>query len=259
MLSSGSDPVLDVMILLMPGFSMLSTVSILEPLHIANRIAGRALCRWSLCSEGGLPVASSLGLELPVDVGLEPPCRNSIVLVCGGTDVLNAVSPAVLAWVRHCASHGATFGGLCTGAHVLAQAGVLRSHSVVIHWEHHDSFAEDYPGVKLEKATYWLGDQIWSTAGGTASIDLVLEHFIQAGYKDLAGAVAMQLMYSQIHELQKRATLGHAEQLNVLNPKLRKVIEAMEGAIEEPLPLADLAAVANVSGRQLERLFKKRF
>ncbi len=240
----------------MPGFSMLSAVTVLETMRIANRLGRAPVFAWTQRSETGAPVRSSLGTDMAVDGPLETPRRGAILLVCGGTDVRATASPQTLGALRRSASHGVSLGGLCTGTYVLARAGVLRGRQVTIHWEQGESFAEDFPDIDLTTAPYRIDGTILTTAGGTAGIDLVLEVMRLAGHRRLAEEVAAQLMYVNIHDMQTRADISRPARMTVRNPKLVRVVTEMEETVEDVRPMGHFCKLADVSARQLERLFR---
>ena len=256
MTSQTEGPAITVCLVLVPGFSMLSMVTVLETMRIANRLSGRAVFAWSITSETGGAVTSSLGIDSPVDAPLGEPRRGSIVLICGGTEVQATASRATMAWLRRCATHGVTLGGLCTGSYVLARAGLLRNRRATIHWEQGESFRENFPDVELSTAPYEVDGTYLSTAGGTAGIDLLLEVMRNAGFGALAGDVAAQLMYVNIHDMQARADIGRPARMSVRNPKVVAAVRHMEETVENVRPIVEIADGIGISVRQLERLFR---
>ncbi len=106
--------------LLLDRFTMLAFASAIEPLRVANRVAGRTLYTWVLAGENGAEATCSNGASFRVDIGLDEIERDDILLVCGGIDVQRATTKAVLNWLRREARRGVTMGGLCTGAYALA-------------------------------------------------------------------------------------------------------------------------------------------
>jgi transcriptional regulator GlxA family with amidase domain len=247
----------DIVLLLVPGFSMLSVVTVLEAMRIANRLSGTPIFSWQLQSEDGAPVRSSLDLTLPVDGPFALTHRDAYILVCGGADIHANVNPKVLAWIRRCSSHGARIGGLCTGTYALGRAGILRDARVTIHWEQRESFQEAFPDIALSSAPFEIDGPVLTSAGGTAGIDLILAFLRRAGLARLAEQVAAQLMYVNIHHLQADADIGLLSRLPVRNRVVSVVIADMEDRIEHVRPIAHFAELAGVSTRQLERLFRK--
>ena len=242
--------------LLLDRFTMLSFAGAIEPLRIANRVAGEQLYTWVLAGEGEM-VSCSNGAAFKLDIGLEDIDRDDIVLVCGGIDVQKSATKAVLNWLRREARRGVTIGGLCTGAYAVAKAGLLDGKKATIHWENQDGFLEEFEKVKLTKSVFVMDGNRWSTAGGTSSIDLMLKVIAIDQGEDLANTVADQLIYSSIRTDQDSQRLSIPTRIGVRHPKLSQVIQMMEANIEDPMSPADLAEEVGMSTRQLERLFRR--
>jgi len=171
--------------------------------------------------------------------------------------VAQASSKRVIGWLRREARRGVTIGGLCTAAHTLAMAGLLDGKRATIHWENQDSFGEEFEEVTLTESVFVVDGNRLTTAGGTASIDLMLKLIADHHGEDLANAVADQLIYSSIRTDQDTQRLSIPTRIGVRHPKLSQVIQMMEGNIEDPMSPADLAEEVGMSSRQLERLFRR--
>ncbi len=243
--------------LLLNQFTFLSFAAAVEPLRIANRMSGQTLYRWTLLSESGADVSCSNGTTLRVDGGLGDVGRDDVVIVCGGIDVRANTTPPVVNWLRKVARKGSVIGGLCTGAHTLAKAGLLENRRATIHWENRDGFLEEFSDTDLTKSVFVIDSNRLTAAGGTASIDLVLTLIADDHGKDLANAVADQLIYTTIRTDRDIQRLSIPTRIGVRHPRLSKVIERMEQSIEEPVSPADLAEEVGMSTRQLERLFRR--
>lgn len=243
--------------LLLDRFTMMAFASALEPLRLANQVSGQKLYDWKLASEDGQDVTCSNGTVIRVDMGLAEVTRDDTVLVCGGIDVAEATTKPVLNWLRREARRGAAVGGVCTGAWAVAKAGLLDGKRATIHWENQDSFAEDFEAVKLTKSVFVIDGNRLTTAGGTASIDLMLKLVARDHGEGLANTVADQLIYNSIRTDQDTQRLSIPTRIGVRHPKLAQVIGRMEGNIEEPISPAKLAEEVGMSTRQLERLFRR--
>jgi AraC family transcriptional regulator, glycine betaine-responsive activator len=243
--------------LLLDRFTMLAFAGAIEPLRIANRVAGRTLYTWVLAGEGGQSVTCSNGAEFRLDIGLDEIDREDTVLVCGGIDVQKAATKPILNWLRREARRGAAVGGLCTGAWAVAKAGLLDGKKATIHWENQDGFTEDFEAVKLTKSVFVIDGNRLTTAGGIASLDLMLKIIAADHGGDIANTVADQLIYSQIRTDQDTQRLSIPTRIGVRHPKLSQVIQQMEAMIEEPVSPSDLAEDVGMSTRQLERLFRR--
>ena len=242
--------------LLLDKFTMVNFAGAIEPLRIANRVSGETLYTWALCGEGQEKACSN-GATFRLDIGLDEMDRDDTILVCGGIDIQRMTTKGVINWLRREARRGVTIGGLCTGAHTLAKAGLLDGRKATIHWENQDGFAEEFEDVKLTKSVYVMDGNRWTTAGGISSIDLMLRVIAEGHGEDLANTVADQLIYSAIRTDQDTQRLSIPTRIGVRHPKLSLVIQMMEGAIEDPMSPADLAEDVGMSTRQLERLFRR--
>ena len=243
--------------LLLDQFTMLSFAGAIEPLRIANRVAGKPVYRWALAGEGGNQAICSNGAAFRLDMGLQEINRDDILLVCGGIDVQDATTRPVLNFLRREARRGLTIGGLCTASYTLAKAGLLDGRKATIHWENQDSFLEEFEEVELTKSVFVVDGNRLSTAGGISSIDLMLKLIADDHGEDFANTVADQLIYSSIRTDQDTQRLSIPTRIGVRHPKLSGVIQMMEGNIEEPISPAALAKQVGMSTRQLERLFRR--
>ncbi|HID66710.1 MAG TPA: GlxA family transcriptional regulator [Roseibacterium sp.] len=242
---------------LLEQFSMLSFASAVEALRIANRMAGQEHYEWTLAGEGGEFAQSSTGIWFRLDSDLPEVTRDDIVLICGGIDVAGATTKRMLGWLRREARKGSVIGGLCTAGYTLARAGLLDGKRATIHWENQDSFAEEFEDVTLTKSIFVVDGNRITTAGGTASIDLMLKLIAEDHGEDLANLVADQFIYTSIRTDQDTQRLSIPIRIGVRHPKLGQVIRMMEQNIEDPISPAQLALDVGMSTRQLERLFRR--
>ena len=242
---------------LLPGFTLLSYACAIEPLRIANRMAGTKLYSWRSIGEGGGMTECSNGVALRLDGDLDELSHDDTVMICGGLDIHDATTKRILSWLRREARRGMPIAGLCTAGHSLAMAGLLDGKRATIHWENQDSFTEAFDDVTLTKSVFVIDGNRMTTAGGTASIDLMLKLIADDHGEDLAGAVADQLIYTAIRTDQDTQRLSIPSRIGVRHPKLGQVIQIMEQNLEEPISPALLAREVGLSTRQLERLFRR--
>ena len=242
---------------LLDQFTLLSFAAAVDCLRIANLMAGQELYSWMLVGEGGDTVSCSTGTSFNLDCDLTELHRDDTVILCGGRDMQAATTKKVLNWLRRESRRGITMGGLCTAAFSLAKAGLLDGKRATIHWENHDSFAEEFLEVELTKSVFVKDGNRWTTAGGTSSIDLFLQIIADQFGEELANAVADQQIYSAIRTDQDTQRLSIPTRIGVRHPKLSRVIQAMEQNIEEPISPSILAKDVGMSTRQLERLFRR--
>jgi transcriptional regulator GlxA family with amidase domain len=218
---------------------------------------GRTAYTWMLIGESGVSVRCSAGTEFQLDADLTDLTRDDVVVVCGGVDVQKSTTKKVISWLRREARKGMLLGGLCTASYTLAKAGLLDGKRATIHWENQDSFAEEFEEVDLTKSVFVVDGNRFSTAGGIASIDLMLKLIATDHGEDVANLVADQFIYSSIRTDQDTQRLSVPTRIGVRHPKLSRVIQMMESHIEEPISPSILARDVGMSTRQLERLFRR--
>ena len=242
---------------LLNQFTLLCYACAVESLRIANRMAGHTLYEWRMIGESGTSVTCSAGTAFPLHGGLDEVARDETVVLCGGIDVASATTKALLNWVRRESRRGVSMGGLCTASYCLAKAGLLSGKRATIHWENQDSFLEEFDDITLTKSVFVVDGRYFTTAGGTASIDLMLKFIADDHGEELASAVADQLIYTTVRTDQDTQRLSVPTRIGVRHPKLSLVIQMMENNIEEPQSPSLLAKEVGMSTRQLERLFRR--
>lgn len=241
--------------LLLPGFSALGFMSALEPLRVANRFRTQHY-RWHVLSPDGAPVAASNGIPVAAETAFADVAHTDTLFIVAGFDPLTCYSRALGDWLRQQHRHGATLGGIDTGSFVLAEAGLFdASHTLTLHWEALAVFRERYPNLNATQELFEIGARRITCAGGTASIDIMLDLIGRRHGADLAAAISEQFVVSRIRQRSDSQRLEIAARYGVHNRKLIQVIGTMQRHMETPLGPDALAGEVAVTRRQLERLF----
>ncbi|MCP3721156.1 MULTISPECIES: GlxA family transcriptional regulator [Paraburkholderia] len=238
----------------LPDFTMIAFTNAIEVLRMANYLSGQPLYRWSIISPEGGPVASSNGLS--IDTGpAECVGRPDIVFVCGGIDVQRATTPAHLAALRRFARMGVALGSLCTGTYALAKSGLLAGYACAIHWENMSALKEEFPSTRFLKELFVIDRDRVTCTGGVAPLDMML-HLITARVGTArVTQIAEQFVVEHVRDTSAQQRMPLVARLGSANKSLFEVISLMENNIEEPLSREELARLANMSQRQLQRLF----
>jgi len=242
---------------LQENFTLLSFSGAVDALRIANRLSGADLYTILFAGEGGDEIRCSSFARIKLDMDLDELAREDTVIVCGGVDVQSATTKRLINWLRREARRGVAMGALCTAGYTLAKAGLLDGRRATIHWENQDSFSEEFEGVNLTKSVFVIDGNRMTTAGGTASIDLMLTLIATDHGEELASQVADQMIYTSIRTDQDSQRLSIPTRIGVRHPKLSQVIRMMEQNLEEPISPSILAQEVGMSTRQLERLFRR--
>ena len=256
-LQADDDGVITLSFLLIPEYAMMSLLSAIEPLRVANRLAGREVYRWQCMSEDGEPVLASnhMALQAHQNIHQVAPPRN--LFVNSSFHPERYGSAATIKWLRQLSRQGSTIGALDTGCHLLAKARLLAGYRITMHWEVVPIFKEEYPGQVISSELFEIDAKRITCAGGTAATDMVL-HLIQAhSGADLALQVCDQFIRQGIRKKSDQQRLSLAHRLNIHNPRLLKVVSLMEQHISTPMKSSELAERAHISLRQLERLFNR--
>ena len=242
--------------ILMPGFSAMAFFAALEPLRIANRLAGRGLYAWTIHAPGGDHALASNGMELRVEATLaEAPDG---LIVCAGFDPLARAHPALLGQIRRAWRAGSQVGAIDTGAFVLAEAGILGRETITLHWEAAAEFRRRYPQIPVSSELYERHARLFTCAGGTAAMDMMLDTIALGHGIDLAGAVSDQLIHDRIRPPSAPQRASRAEQARAAGPVVQHLIAAMERGLTAPGGLDAILAGAGVARRRAERLFQAR-
>jgi len=212
----------------------------------------------------GKPVYASNRVECAANTSLEEERRKmagqdrpSMVIVCSGLNVEKYSQRTVFAWLREEYNRGVAIGGLCTGAHVLAQAGLLSGRRCAIHWENLPGFSETFPKVNVYADLFEVDGNIYTCAGGTAALDMMLKLIGDDFDDNLVNRVCEQVLTDRVRSPTDRQRLPLRARLGVQNSKILTIIELMEAHLAEPLSLIEIADHVGLSRRQIERLFRQ--
>lgn len=240
---------------LVPGFSLLALSAGVEPLRVANAVRGERLFEWVLVSETPGPVVSSSHVPMHAEP-LSAAVDTTIVAVCGGNRSHLGDAPLLKPWLRAAGRRGAMVGAFSDASYLVAAAGLYEDVPSTIHWHCLDSYRERFPWLDIRATLFELHERRFSSAGGTASLDLMLTLLQIRHGSDLATAVASTFIHEQI----RAAGSGQLSGYFLLQHHSRQLAEAvrlMEHHVETPLPVAEIAERVGASPRQLDRLFQR--
>ena len=243
--------------LTLPQYSMIALSNALEPLRMANRVAGREFYRWAILSTDGEATVASNGLTLTPTLELAKAGSFDIIFVCGGVNVRSATTPALTKTLQRLAQTRVALGSLCTGGYALTKAGLLNNYRAAIHWEDLSALREEFPRVIISPQLFVIDRDRYTCSGGIAPLDLMLNLIRSNLGDDVAVAISDQFMLERIRDDRDRQHIPLQAQIGACHKTLIKVASLMEANIEEPLSLDELADAVKISRRQIERLFKR--
>jgi transcriptional regulator GlxA family with amidase domain len=243
--------------LLVPGFALMSYAAAVEPLRAANLISGKPLYRWWHATQGGKPVMASNGLTIIPDIGVGTDRDVDMLFVCAGGNPATFNDRQVFAWLRKLARRGATIGGISGGPYILARAGLLDQRRVTLHWEHQPAFSEAFPNIAVAASLFEIDSNRITCSGGISALDMMVALIDRDHGRQLAAAVGDWFLHTHLREGMGPQRMDLRLRLGIADEKLLRVLRRMEGSIEAPQSRAELARIAGVSVRQLERLFRR--
>jgi len=204
------------------------------------------------------PVRSTSGLSLIADASWRGHREQvDTLLVAGGPDMTTLLNNhKLLAWLRFMSRHTRRIGSICTGAFVLAKAGLLDNRRATTHWGEVARLAQEHRSITVEPDSIYVKDgHVYTSAGITAGMDLALALVEEDLGRDIALAVARMLVLflkrpggqSQFStQLQAQAVEGH---------RLASLLSWLTDHHHEPLTVEDMASRAGMSPRTFARVF----
>ncbi|MGW7276742.1 GlxA family transcriptional regulator [Streptomyces sp. NPDC054844] len=257
-----------IVIVLFEGVDLLDVTGPPEVFSLARRETDEAAgYDVVLVAETMAPVTTGAGVRVLPDTTfdeLSAPSARSIdtLIVPGAVEVDDQrrvhplTDPAVVERVRQLAGRTRRVTSVCVGAHILAAAGLLDGKRATTHWSTARQLAEDHPAVEVDADPIFIrqGD-VWTGAGISACLDLSLALIADDLGEEVALRVARQLvMYLKRPSGQSQFSVP-LEQVSTTR-RIEDLRHHIMRNIAEPLTVADLAACAHVSDRQLTRIFK---
>lgn len=217
-----------------------------------------------ICSPHGGVVEAEAGIRFADTVALHKLVGSfDLVLVAGGSErALRAQRESGLlqAWLQTAACRARRIGSVCTGAFVLAEAGLLDGRRVTTHWAATDRLRSLYPKTRVEEdAIFVIDGAICTSAGVTAGIDLALA-MVEADHgAQIAGRIARELVvFLRRPGGQSQYSLALRTQAKT-NAQLQRVIDLIIASPEQDLSVLQLAKAANMSERTFARRFREEF
>ncbi len=241
--------------LLVDRFPMFSLAAAIDTVRSANRLVGRNYYGWTTVSADGEAVSASNGLSIRVDYSVNDIPPVDILFVAVGLSTEFTGKSKVLAALRSWGRRGGALGALSAGAYLLAEAGQLDGCRCTIHWENRAGLVERFPDIDCTGNVFEIDRKRYTCAGGTTSIDLMLEIIRGDFGTNIANGVANQFQHERIRSAGDRQRVGPERDLTGKSEKLKRIVELMADNLDEPFSAVQLARSAGLSVRQVERLF----
>ena len=241
-------------VLVFPDFQLQDAAGPISVFEIAARFAGVTSSIKILAATPG-PVRSSSGVEIFASPLRHSRAMSTLIVVGGDNMPLAAKCKSSLSFVQATAKRGIRIASVCSGAYILAAAGLLDGRRATTHWWYAQDFVSSYPKVKLDADKIYIRDgNIWSSAGITAGIDLALAMAADDYGEEVAKNTARQLV------VYHRRSGGQSQfssllELKAPDGRFGPLLAWAREHLDAPLTVEDLAEEAGVSSRHFSRAF----
>jgi transcriptional regulator GlxA family with amidase domain len=240
-------------VLIFPEFQLLDAAGPIAAFEIAGRYAPGTYDLTVIAPEAG-QVRSSSGVSMLAEA-LPDRAFDTLVVSGGNGSRAAADNPAVAAWTKAAAAQARRTTSVCTGAFVLAGAGLLDGRRATTHWASSNEFARRYPQVTLEPDRIFVREgAVWTSAGITAGIDLALALIGEDLGEEISRRTAQQLV------VYHRRPGGQSQfsaliEMGGQQGRFADLLDWMRGRLGEPLTVERLADQAAMSPRHFARAF----
>ncbi len=247
-------------ILATPGVQMLDAAGPADVFAEANLQAGRSAYEIRIIATAPGPIVCSSGLRLLPDLVLGARMPKFHTLLVAGAPHFGEIQPRqdILNWLRAESLRAARFGSVCSGALLLAAAGLLEGRRVTTHWAIAPLLAERYPAVELVIDALHVRDgKLRTAAGVTAGLDLALALVEE----DLGQGIAKQVASQLVMFFKRPGGQLQFSRKGAANPSGRAALQEVQRFViahpAEEAGLAVLASRAGLSPRHFARLFQQ--
>jgi transcriptional regulator GlxA family with amidase domain len=240
-------------ILLPPGFQALDLMAT-TVFELANVIAGQPIYTVQMLSETGGIMTSSSGVGVLTEAAAQH--EVDTMLVAGQMVPGKPSSPGFLQILRQAGDDARRVASICTGAFLLAEAGLLDGKRATTHWALARDLQRSFPRLRVEDDRIFVNEgKIWTSAGMTACVDLCLALVESDHGVEISRNIARRLV------VYHRRSGGQSQfsALLDLEPKSDRIQQALSYAkrhLKKPLSVDELAGAANLSTRQFSRTFR---
>ncbi|MEL0251676.1 MAG: GlxA family transcriptional regulator [Novosphingobium sp.] len=243
-----------VAMVLTPGFQFLE-LGVQAAFELANVVKGELFYTLSIASVKGGSVLSSSGFAVPTTPLTDVGPVDTLLLLAG------LVPPPqqdeeTLDRLRAMARESRRVAGLCTGAFLLGQMGLLEGRRATTHWAYARQMRETFPDVRVEDDRIFINEgPVWTSAGLTAGLDLAVALIEKDLGRDMAGTIARRLV---MHHRRAGGQSQHSELLELApsSDRIQKALIFAKAHLANALTVDELAEVAALSPRQIARAFR---
>ncbi len=254
------DQKLRVGFLLLDNFTLNAFSGFIEALRLAADQGGRSqqiACGWQMMSQGR--VTASCGLSVAATRYLSDPSEMDYLAVCGGNDYHSRTQPAWLdSYLRRAAEADTRLIGICTGTFNIARSGLMKNRPACVHWNVINEFRSQFPRIEVVADRIFIdaGDRI-TCAGSAGAADLALHLITRHCGREKALQSIRHMLLTGVRPSTHPQAHFKIQMESVADECVRRCVNLMEQALNDPPAIPYLAQEVGLSPRQLDRRFTK--
>jgi transcriptional regulator GlxA family with amidase domain len=236
-----------------PAFSPMN-LGVTSVFEAANWKMGSQAYEVTLLSEHGGPVATSLGYEIQTSSFKR---RTFDTLIVAGSVVPPSATPALLTYLRSAVHRTRRIASICTGALVLAEAGLLDGRRATTHWHFARNMQRRYPKILVEEdRIFRIDGPIWTSAGMSAGVDLALAMLEKDFGTKITREVA-KLLVVYHRRVGGQSQFSALLDMDATSDRVQTAIAYAKEHLRSSLSVDVLARAAFLSPRQFSRLLRE--
>ncbi|CAM2783320.1 GlxA family transcriptional regulator [Methylobacterium mesophilicum] len=239
-------------VVLFPGFQVMNLAP-LTAFEFANLELGHDFYDVVFVSEEGRPIRTSIGMVIETEP-FSGQHFDTVIVV--GSIKVDPSAPGLIELLRETAATARRIAATCTGAFLLAEAGLLDGRKAATHWAHARELQRLHPSIKVDDDRIFVSDgNVWTSAGMTAGIDLTLALVEDDLGPEMSKGIARKLV------VYHRRTGGQSQfsallELQPRSDRVQKVLAYARSNLRNELSVEELAEAARLSPRQFSRIFR---
>ncbi len=240
------------------GFQSLDLFGPLEAFAAAQELKGECY-QWQIAGFDNQPLRTESGTIILPDIDIADVAQTGTLIFPGGSGARSIVlDQSQQELLRRVASKAQRIAAVCTGSFIVAQLGIANNRRVATHWRHGDELSRKYGSLKVDKNALFVKEEnLWSSAGITAGIDMALAMIAEDHGSVLSTSVARQLVvYARRPGNQRQFSEPLIAQIGATG-RLSDVLVWIVDNLNDHIDVEKLATKAGMSSRHFARLFKK--
>ena len=251
-------PRLRVGILLTKRFTLCAFATFVDVLRLSADEGDRSrpiLCQWRVLAAEMRPVHASCGTAIVPDERLGDPARFDYIVIIGGLIDVES-DQATIHYLRAAAAANVPLVGICTGAFILHQAGLMEGYRCCVSWFHRDDFLERFDGLHPVSDQIFVVDRDRLTCSGGVSAAHLAAYLVDRHIGPSQARKSLQIMIIDQAMAAERPQPNIPIELTTSDTLVRRTLSLMQQNISSAPPILDLCKHLSVSRRKLERHFK---